>query len=243
MSVSSPSGLGRSVAAVGETTERLAEQAREILHEVKPRFRGWLHVAIAPVTLVAGIVLIAQTPDSSIRLGLAVFIISAVMLFSVSGLYHHRTWSARTKTRLRRFDHANIFVHIAGTYTAFALLFLEPGRAAVLLTVVWLAAGAGVVFRVCWIDAPRWLHTPAYVVTASAALLFIPDLTNDAGRAAMTLMLVGAVLYLLGGFVYGVQRPNPFPKLFGFHEVFHAFTVAAFAAQFVGVSLATYSLT
>ncbi len=243
MPAKSPSAPREPGTSVGEVTERISEHTREILHEVKPKLRGWLHAAGAPVTLVAGVVLIARSPSSSVRLGLAGFVVSAVVLFSVSALYHRRTWSARAKDRLRRFDHANIFVHIAGTYTAFSLLLLKPDRAATLLTVVWLAAALGIAFRVFWIDAPRWLHTPVYGLVASAALLFSADFAPRLGSPVLTLMLVGAALYLLGALVYGVQRPNPFPAWFGFHEVFHAFTIIAFATHFVGISVAIHSLT
>jgi hemolysin III len=229
-------------AKVSDVTERLTGHTREILHEVKPRLRGWLHAAGAPVTLVAGAVLIASSPSHSVRLGLLGFVASAVVLFSVSALYHRRTWSPRTRDRLRRLDHANIFVHIAGTYTAFSVLLLEPDRAATLLTLVWLATAFGVVFRVCWVDAPRWLHTPAYALVASAALLFTADFAEHLGSPALTLMVLGAGLYGLGALVYGVQRPNPFPSWFGFHEVFHAFTVIAFGVHFAGISVATQSL-
>ncbi len=235
--VSSPVG-----STVGEVTERLTGHTREILHEVKPRMRGMLHVAGAPLTLIAGTVLLLHSPSSPVRWALACFVASAVVLFTVSGLYHSRRWSARTKDRLRRFDHANIFVHIAGTYTAFSVLLLQRERAEALLALVWLAAALGVAFRVVWIDAPRWLHTPAYAVVACAAVLFYSDFAEQAGRPALTLMLVGGALYLFGALVYGVQRPNPFPRWFGFHEVFHAFTVLAFATHFVGISVATHAL-
>jgi hemolysin III len=227
---------------VGEVAERLAGHTREILHEVKPRLRGMLHIVGAPLTLVAGTVLLLHSPDSPVRWALACFVTSAVVLFTVSGLYHTRTWSARTKERLRRFDHANIFVHIAGTYTAFSVLLLQRERAEALMALVWLAAALGVAFRVLWIDAPRWLHTPAYALVACAAVLFYSDFAEQAGRPALTLMLVGGALYLFGAVVYGVQRPNPFPRWFGFHEVFHAFTVVAFATHFAGISVATHAL-
>ncbi len=243
MRAKSPNAPREPGATVGEITGRLTEHTREILHEVKPRLRGWFHAAGAPLTLVAGVFLVAQSPSSSVRLGLAAFVASAVMLFSVSALYHRRTWSARTKARLRRLDHANIFVHIAATYTAFSMLLLEPDRAATLLTVVWVAAAFGVVFRVCWVDAPRWLHTPVYAVVASAALLFSADFAEQLGSPAMTFMVTGGALYGLGALVYGVQRPNPFPTWFGFHEVFHAFTVIAFGVHFAGISVATQSMT
>ncbi|HEX6246668.1 MAG TPA: hemolysin III family protein [Nocardioidaceae bacterium] len=233
---------GESAASVGERAERLTEHARELLHEVRPRLRGWFHAAVAPVTLVAGLVVVAQAPSTSTRIALAGFIASAVVLFTVSGAYHRRSWSPRVKDRLRRLDHANIFLHIAATYTAFAVLLLEPARAATLLTIVWLATAFGVVFRVWWVDAPRWLHTPAYVVVASVAVLFSADFARHAGSPALTLMVAGAALYGLGALVYGVQRPNPFPRWFGFHEIFHAFTVVAFAAHFAGVAVAARSI-
>lgn len=227
--------------SVGEVTERLTEHTRELLHEVRPRLRGWFHTAVAPLTLVAGLLVIAQTPSASVRIALGGFVASAVALFTVSALYHRRAWSPRVKDRLRRLDHANIFVHIAATYTAFAVLLLEPGRAATLLTIVWLATAFGVVFRVWWVDAPRWLHTPAYVVVASVALLFSADFARHVGTPALTLMVAGGLLYGVGALVYGVQRPNPFPRWFGFHELFHAFTIVAFAAHFVGISVAAQS--
>ncbi|HSE09740.1 MAG TPA: hemolysin III family protein [Nocardioidaceae bacterium] len=242
MSATSSSSARDHGVSVGEVTERLTEHTREILHEVKPRLRGWLHAAIAPVTLVAGVVLVLQAPSPSVRLGVGVFVASAVVLFGVSALYHRRTWSPRVTDRLRRLDHANIFVHIAGTYTAFSMLMLEPPRATTLLIIVWIATAFGVAFRVWWIDAPRWLHTPAYVLVGSVAVFFAADFAHHAGRPSLTLMLAGGVLYLVGALVYGVQRPNPLPRWFGFHEVFHAFTVLAFATHYAGVSLGTQNL-
>lgn len=240
-----PSGyesLGALASRPAELGERLGSQAREVLHEARPRLRGWFHAALAPPTVVAGGVLIARSPASHLRIGVTVFVLSAVVLFTVSALYHRRRWSPRNKALLRRFDHANIFVHIAGTYTAFALLFLEPVRAALLLTVVWIGAGVGIGLRVYWMDAPRWLHTPLYGLVASAALLFSADFRAHAGDPAITLMAVGGVVYLLGAVVYGVQRPNPIPRWLGFHEVFHALTVVAFTAHFIGVYLAATAL-
>lgn len=224
--------------SMAQAAERLGEHTRELLHEVRPRLRGWFHAAVAPLTLVAGVVLVLQSPSGPTRLALTGFVATAVVLFTVSALYHRRTWSPRVKDRLRRFDHANIFLHIAGTYTAFALLLLDREQAIALLTVVWLATAVGVAFRVWWVDAPRWLHTPVYVVVASAALLFHTDFAAHLGSPALTLMVAGGLLYGLGAVVYGVQRPNPLPRWVGFHEVFHAFTVLAFATHFTGLLVA-----
>ncbi len=217
--------------------------------EAKPKLRGWMHLATAPLALAGGIVLILLSPDATTRWGSALFSASALVLFTVSAVYHTGSWSPRVWAFLRRFDHANIFVLIAGTYTPYALLFLDGTARTTLLLVVWGAAVAGVLFRVFWIDAPRWLYTPMYFALGWAALFFIPQFLDGADRfssgiAIATLILVaaGGILYTLGGVVYGLKRPNPSPRWFGFHEVFHSFTVLAFAAHYVGISLATYSL-
>jgi hemolysin III len=221
----------------------------ETLADVKPKLRGWLHLATAPLTLVAGIVLIALSPDTLTRVGSAVFTGSAVLLFTVSAIYHRGTWSPRTWAFLRRFDHSNIFLLIAGSYTPFSLLFLEGTERTVLLTVVWSGAILGVLFRVFWAGAPRWLYTPIYIALGWAAVFFIPSFAEGAerlgvttGTAVLVLLAVGGGLYTLGGIVYGIKRPDPSPQWFGFHEVFHSFTILAFVSHYVGVSIATYSL-
>ena len=232
-----------------DRVERAGELMADKLAEVKPKLRGWLHAGTAPVSLVAGIVLVALSPTASTRIGSAAFALSALLVFTVSAIYHRGTWSPRTWAILRRFDHANIFVLIAGTYTPYALLFLDGSARRTLLLVVWGAAIAGVFFRVFWIDAPRWLYTPMYFALGWAAVFFIPQFMAGADRfssgiaiATLVLVAVGGILYTFGGVVYGLKRPNPSPSWFGFHEIFHSFTVLAFAAHYVGVSIATYSL-
>lgn len=234
---------------VEHAVERAGELMADKMAEVKPKLRGWLHAATAPIALAAGIVLVALSPTAETRLGSAAFALSALLVFTVSAIYHRGNWSPRTWAILRRFDHANIFVLIAGTYTPYALLFLHGTARTTLLAVVWGAAVAGVLFRVFWIDAPRWLYLPMYLALGWAAVFFVPQFVDGAdkfssGIAIATLVLVaaGGILYTVGGVVYGLKRPNPSPRWFGFHEVFHSFTVLAFAAHYVGVSLATYSL-
>ncbi|NUR06557.1 MAG: hemolysin III family protein [Nocardioidaceae bacterium] len=227
---------------MNQRAEHLVSSVRDTLDEVKPHLRGWLHAASAPLTLAAGIVLVVLSPTASTRIGSAVFATSALVLFTVSAVYHRGTWGPRAFQVLRRFDHANIFLLIAGTYTPFTLLLLDGVDRIVLLSVVWSGAVAGVLFRVFWNDAPRWLYTPIYVALGWTAVFFFPDFVDSTGTAVVVLMAVGGGLYTLGGLVYGVQRPNPLPRWFGFHEVFHALTVAAFVTHYVGVSIATYSL-
>jgi hemolysin III len=232
----------RLVTATAGVTERIGEQVRETLGEVKPKLRGWMHAASAPLTLAAGVVLVVLSPTAPSRIGSAVFATSAVVLFTVSAIYHRGTWSPRVWLFLRRFDHANIFLLIAGSYTPFTLLLLDGSERVVLLSVVWTGALLGVLFRVFWNNAPRWLYTPIYMALGWAAVFYFGDFVQGASTAVVVLMAVGGGLYTLGGIVYGFQRPDPFPRWFGFHEVFHTLTIAAFASHYVGVSIATYSL-
>ena len=221
--------------------DHLQEAVAEITAEIKPKLRGWLHLATAPLTLAAGIVLIALSPDQTTRIGSAAFTGTALVLFTVSAIYHTGTWSPRTWAFLRRFDHANIFLLIAGSYTAFSLLLLDGTTRWVLLATVWAGAVLGVLFRIFWTDAPRWVYTPIYFALGWVAIFYANDFA-DAGPAVITLIAVGGGLYTLGGLVYGLRRPNPFPTWFGFHEVFHTFTIAAFICHYVAASIATYQL-
>ena len=222
----------------------------ESVAEVKPKLRGWMHLATAPLTLAGGIVLVILSPDATTRWGSALFSASALVLFTVSAVYHTGSWSPRVWAFLRRFDHANIFVLIAGSYTPLTLILLEGTQRTMLLTTIWTCALLGVLFRVFWTDAPRWLHTPIYIAMGWVAIVFLPDfargayerLGGDIGTAVMVLIAAGGALYTLGGVVYGFQRPNPWPRWFGFHEVFHTFTILAFVTHYVGISMATYAL-
>ena len=138
-------------------------------------------------------------------------------------------------------DHSNIFLIIAGTYTPFAVLALPPEQGRALLLIVWVGALAGVLLRLFWTAAPRWLTTSLYVLVGWVAILFLPGLIDGAGALAVTLIIVGGVLYTLGAVVYALKRPNLSPEWFGFHEVFHTFTVAAFATHYVAVWLVVHA--
>jgi hemolysin III len=234
--------ISATAAATAEVTERIGDQVRDTIDEVRPHLRGWIHAATAPLTLAAGVVLVVLSPTATTRIGSAVFATSALVLFTVSAIYHRGTWSPRVWRFLRRFDHANIFLLIAGSYTPFTLLLLEGTERVVLLSVVWTGALLGVAFRVLWNDAPRWLYTPVYIALGWAAIFYFGDFARNASTAVLVLMALGGGLYTLGGIVYGFKRPNPSPRWFGFHEVFHSLTIVAFVSHYLGVSLATYSL-
>jgi hemolysin III len=227
---------------VSERAHQVSEKAQEVYAEVRPRLRGWLHAGTVPLALVAGIVLVTQSPPGVVRLGSAVFALSALILFTVSATMHRGGWSRRTNRLLCRLDHASIFVLIAGSYTPFALVLLEGTERTILLSVAWGGALLGATFRVLWINAPRWLYLPVYMALGWVSVFFIDDFLASGGLTVVALLGAGGLLYTLGGIVYGLRRPNPIPAWFGFHEVFHGLTVVAFAVHYASVSVATYAV-
>jgi hemolysin III len=204
--------------------------------EIKPKWRGWIHAGTFPVTIAAGIVLICLAEGAAAKWASAVFMLTSMLLFGNSALYHRFNWRPRTKVLLKRIDHANIFLLIAGTYTPLAILALPPDKGILLLCLVWGGALLGIGFRVFWITAPRWLYVPIYVALGWAAMMYIVDLVN-ANVAMMVLVLVGGLLYTAGAVIYGLKRPNPVPGVFGFHEIFHTLTVLAFLCHWTATLL------
>ncbi|NUU07388.1 hemolysin III family protein [Leifsonia sp. C5G2] len=204
--------------------------------DIKPTWRGWIHAGTFPVTIAAGIVLISLAHGAPAKWASAVFMLTSMLLFGNSALYHRFNWRPRTKVILKRIDHANIFLLIAGTYTPLAVLALPPSKGILLLSLVWAGALLGIGFRVFWITAPRWLYVPIYVALGWAALMYIVDLV-DANVAMMVLVLVGGILYTIGAVIYGMKRPNPIPGVFGFHEIFHTLTVLAFLCHWTATLL------
>lgn len=211
------------------------------LEPTVPTLRGVLHAGAFPLALAAGIVLVTQAPTGEARVGTLVFAVAACVLFGTSALYHLHRAPGRRRELLRRLDHASIYLLIAGTYTPLALIALEGGGRAAVLWAVWIGAGLGAASCTLWTRSPRWAHTPTYVALGWVAAFSLPALLAGAGVAAFVLVAVGGALYTFGGLVYGLGRPNPAPRVFGFHEVFHALTVVAFAAHYVAVSLVAYS--
>ena len=204
--------------------------------EQKPLWRGWIHAGTFPIAIAAGIVLISLAHGTVAKWASAVFMLSSMLLFGVSALYHRFNWKPKTKQVFRRLDHANIFLLIAGTYTPIALLALPQSKGILLLVLVWLGALLGIGFRVFWIGAPRWLYVPLYVLLGWAAMMYIVDIAQ-ANLASMVLVIVGGLLYTLGSVVYGIKRPNPVPGVFGFHEIFHSLTVLAFLCHWTAALL------
>jgi hemolysin III len=205
--------------------------------DVKPSWRGWIHLGATPVVLAAGIVLIWLAPSVLAKETSAVYAFTGVLLFGTSALYHRGNWSPRAKAVLKRLDHSNIMLVIAGTYTPLSALLLPPAKASLLLWVIWGGAVLGVLFRVLWVGAPRWLYVPIYVALGLAALFFVPDFAAASTRATL-LIFVGGVFYIAGAVMYGIRRPNFSAEHFGFHELFHACTVAGFAAHYAAALIA-----
>jgi hemolysin III len=212
--------------------------------ELKPRLRGWLHAYAAATSIVSGAVLIAVA--AALRGGSAgattgIYCATITMLFGTSALYHRLNWSPRAHRLMKRLDHSMIFVFIAGTYTPIAALTLPRNDAIAVLVAVWTGAAIGVGLQTGWSSAPRWLSAPCYIALGWVAAFVMPDLLHNAGVAAFVLIIAGGVIYTIGAVVYALKRPNPYPGVFGFHEVFHLCTLVAALCHYVAIWLAVFS--
>lgn len=225
-----------------DAVEETAHQLHQKMLEAKPKLRGWLHAATSPLAIAAGIVLITLSPTAATKASSALFAGTAILLFTVSAIYHRGNWSPRTWAFLKTFDHANIFLLIAGSYTPFVVALLDGNARIAMLVIVWVGAIAGVAMKLLWKGAPRWLSAPIYIALGWASIFYVDDFAHGGGPAVVTLIIVGGGLYTLGGVVYALKKPDPFPKWFGFHEIFHVFTIAAFVCHYVAASIVTYQL-
>jgi hemolysin III len=204
---------------------------------VKPRLRGVSHQWAFFVSVVLGAVLVLLAPAGQPRLAAAIYAFSVAGLFGASALYHRVNWTSLSARRwMRRLDHSMIFVLIAGTYTPFALLVLDGTLATAILIVVWTGAATGIVLKLCWIDAPKWLIALTYVLLGWVAVAAFPDMISRLGVTPTLLVAVGGVLYTLGAVVYALRRPDPAPQVFGYHEVFHALVIAAASLQYAVIA-------
>jgi hemolysin III len=222
---------------VASAAEHVADSAERVVDAVKPHLRGWLHTVTFPLAVIGGVALVVLAPNTPARVCAGVYTLTAALLFGTSGIYHRGSWSPRTHSILQRLDHANIFLIIAGTYTPLTALLLPERSAFLLLTVVWGGALVGVLLKVLWVGAPRWLSAPIYLALGWVATFYLGDFLRIGGVAVFVLVVVGGALYSLGALVYATRRPDPSPRWFGFHEVFHALTLAAFASHFAAITL------
>ena len=204
----------------------------------KPKLRGVIHACTVPLVLAGGIILIVLAPTGAGKAALAIYLATAIILFANSAVYHLGHWSAPVHDVLRRIDHSNIFLFIAGTYTPLAVFILHGGARVAILAVIWGAALCGVLFRVLWLSAPRFLYVAIYIFMGWAAIWWMGDFWRDGGPVIVVLVLVGGVLYSLGALVYARKKPDPWPRWFGFHEIFHSCTVLAAAAHYAAIAIA-----
>jgi hemolysin III len=225
-----------------QDTSHLGLEARvaEVAAALKPRLRGVLHQAAFGISLVTGTVLICLADGARERFAAAVYAASVALLFGTSAAYHRGRWSPRAHELMARLDHSMIFVLIAGSYTPFALLLLHGTLQWVVLGVVWGGAMVGVLLRNVVAQPPRWLFVGLYLALGWVAVGIMPAILRHGGLAVLVLLLVGGVFYSGGALVYAFRRPDPSPRWFGFHEVFHACTLLAFISHYVAVSLTTY---
>jgi hemolysin III len=222
--------------------EAIADGVAEVLG--KPRARGWIHLYSAIVAVICGAALVSVSwaGDSS-RAGIAtlIYTLTIVAMFAVSATYHRVHWHSPTKRKwMKRADHSMIFVFIAGSYTPFAVLALPEQDGRLLLWIVWSGALAGVLLKMFWPSAPRWLGVPLYILLGWVAAWFIGPIMHGAGVAAVVLLIVGGALYSVGGVFYALKWPNPWPRTFGHHEFFHACTAVAAICHYIAMWFAVF---
>ena len=238
-----PESAGSRAGDAEDLPEAVSEGVAKILG--RPRARGWIHLYSAAVAVIAGAVLVSVSwTMAGTRVGLAtlLYTITIVAMFAVSATYHRVTWISPTKrTWMKRLDHSMIFVFIAGSYTPFALLALPSEQGMMLFWIVWAGAAAGVLLKMCWPSAPAWVGVPLYLLLGWVAAFFIVPIMHGAGVAALVLLAVGGALYSVGGVLYGLKWPNPWPRTFGHHEFFHACTAVAAICHYVAMWFAVFS--
>jgi len=210
----------------------------------KPRLRGRLHQYAFFVALVGGIVLCSialNRPGLPPFLSCLIYSVTVCGLFGTSALYHRRVWSERGYQIMRRMDHSMIFIFIAGTYTPFCWLLLEPAARTLMLSLIWGGALGGVALKMIWPHLPRWAGAPLYLALGWAALAIMPDVLRRGGVTCLVLLAVGGVLYSIGAVFYALRRPNPWPDVFGHHEFFHACTLVAALSHHIAIYFALYA--
>jgi hemolysin III len=205
---------------------------------VRPSLRGVSHQYAFFVSIACGVGLILAASGGLARVAASIYAVAVSALLGTSALYHRVTWRPRARRWMRRLDHSMIFVLIAGTYTPVALLALKGSRATTILIVLWAGALGGVVFKLVWIDAPKWLFALVYVVLGLVTGAVFGELPAAIGWLGVAGLMTGGALYLIGAVVYASGRPNPWPRVFGYHEIFHALVIAAAGLHYAVIAFA-----
>jgi hemolysin III len=202
----------------------------------KPALRGVSHQVASLLALFGGIWLTVEQTAPRAKLAMAIYGICLTALFAISAAYHRPNWQPLPRQRMRRLDHAGIFLQIAGTYTPLCLIALPAESGQRLLALVWGGALAGIVKTLLWVHAPRALTAGLYVLLGWAAVSEWTAIKAAIGPTGVTLMLTGGVLYTVGAVIYAKKKPSPWPLVFGYHEVFHLLVIAAAACHFALVA-------
>ena len=221
--------------------DTLSHAVHRVEESIKPRLRGVLHEAAFAVSLVTGTVIVCLAPGTRERVAASVYAASVALLFGTSAAYHRGSWSPRAQSLMSRLDHSMIFVLIAGTYTPFTLLLLDGWVRWTVFGITWGGAIGGIIARNAFHQPPRWVFVILYLSLGWVAVGIMPQVLHAGGVAVLVLLAVGGLFYTFGAIVYARRKPDPSPLWFGFHEVFHAWTLAAFAVHYVAISLAVYS--
>jgi hemolysin III len=228
------------MAAQARSGTGVQDVAQDVAARVKPKLRGWLHASAVPLSLIGGVLLIVFSTTTLGRIGAGVYLAASLLLFGTSATYHRFGWGKTGEAILRRMDHSNIYLFIAATYTPLALLLLTGTSRILLLVCIWASAILGVLFRILWLSAPRWLYTALYIGMGWAAVAWLPQLWSTGGGLVIGLIGLGGLIYTGGAVVYALKRPNPSPKWFGFHEIFHTCTVLAAGCHYAAIALITF---
>jgi len=202
----------------------------------KPRLRGVFHQWAFVLAIPLGAWLIVSTNTARGRVGASVFAGSVVLMFGASALYHRPSWSIVSRAWLRRLDHAGIYLLIAGSYTPVGLSVLRGAWQTVVLAIVWSGAGAAILIRLFWLSAPKWLSAAVAIAIGWVGIVAMPEIYFNAGLACVLLILAGGVLYSVGAAIYAFRRPDPFPAVFGYHEVFHLLVIVAVGLQYAAIA-------
>ena len=204
---------------------------------VRPRLRGVSHQVACIVAIVAGVALIAMTPTPRARLVATIYAVLLAGMFGVSALLHRRDWSPRAFGWMRRADHAMIFACIAGTYTPFCVLAIPAPAGGRLLALAWIAAGLGILRAGLWPHAPRAVTAVLFLAVGWVAVAYFPEVHASLDPLAFSMLMIGGALFTTGAVIYLVRRPDPWPTVFGYHEVFHVLIILGCACHFVTVAV------
>jgi hemolysin III len=214
----------------------MTTDAQVVIALERPALRGMLHTIAFALAIAGAVPLLIVADSAKEYVGAAVFAATLILLYGTSATYHQVRWRPSWRQVVKRLDHATIFVLIAGTYTPFCLdVSLAWGVS--MLAVVWSLAGAGALLKLVWPDGPRWLSVGLYVGLGWVAVIAASEVIDRYLGSPLALLAAGGLLYTVGGVIYALRRPNPWPRVFGYHEVFHSFVVAGSAVHYSVVAL------